>query len=298
MKRTIVIFAISLVCVCCHAQGFIDHIVQRGETLEFLATKFGVSIQDILEQNEDLDLDVLYVGLPLQIPIPELDDSSEDLERFIAAKSSANSYLDEANTLFANGSYKKAAKLYSTAIKDNPSSDLYFLRGRCYLFLGKYKSAIKDLELANNGIDLSFTLKNTCRELLADAQNKREAQLEARSEAWGRVFEVAAIATAVVLDAATTSSQSSYAPSTSYNSSSTSTVTSTPSTSSTTSTSSASSTTTRQCPSCQNTKHCSQCRGTGFQTDNMLGTGQDPTKKCGICGGSGVCPKCKGTGRI
>lgn len=109
-----------------HAQGFIDHIVQRGETLEFLASKFGVSVQDIRDQNEDFDLDILYVGLPLQIPIPEVGDSPEEIEKLIASRSVTSSILDEANLLYNNGSYRKAAKLYTTALKENATSDVYW----------------------------------------------------------------------------------------------------------------------------------------------------------------------------
>lgn len=201
MNKAFIFIIINFVCGFCHAQSFIDHIVQRGETLEFLASKFGVSEQDIRDQNEDFDLDILYVGLPLQIPIPEVGDSPEEIERLIASKSVTSSILNEANLLYNNGSYRKAAKLYTAAIKENATSDAYYLRGRCYLYQGKYKSAIKDLEMANNGSDLSFSLKSSCELLLADAHDKRDAQLEARGELWGSIFAVAAVTAATVATA-------------------------------------------------------------------------------------------------
>lgn len=203
----------------CYAQDLIEHVVQRGETLEFLARKYGVSIEDIKDQNEDYDLDELYVGLLLQIPRPELDDSSESIDQLIASTSSINSLLEEANNLYTNGSYRKAAKLYSSVIKDNPNSDLYFLRGRCFLRQGRYKSAVRDLEKAYYGNDLSLSLRSSCEDLLDDAHDKREAQLEARSEAWGKVFAAAALTTvAVVGAAAAANSQSNYASSSTYSS--------------------------------------------------------------------------------
>ena len=190
-------------CVYCHAQGFITHIVQRGETLEFLATKFGVSEQDIRDQNEDFDLDILYVGLPLQIPIPEVGDSPEEIERLITSRAVTNSIMNEANLLYNNGSYRKAAKLYTAIIKENATSDNYYLRGRCYLYQGKYKSAIKDLEMANTGSDLSYSFRSSCESLLAEAHNKRDAQLEAREEIWGDLLAVAAVTAATVVTAKT-----------------------------------------------------------------------------------------------
>lgn len=176
MKHFLLLLVLSLVGEFGHAQGFIDHIIQRGETLEFLASKFGVSVQEIRDQNEDFDLDILYVGLPLQIPIPEVGDSPEEIERLIASRSVTSSILNEANLLYNNGCYRKAAKLYTAAIKENATSDVYYLRGRCYLYQGKYKSAIKDLEIANNGSDLSYSLRSSCESLLTDAHDKRDAQ--------------------------------------------------------------------------------------------------------------------------
>lgn len=207
MKQTLLIVGMSLVCGFCNAQGFIDHIVQRGETLEFLATKFGVSEQDIRDQNEDFDLDILYIGLPLQIPIPEVGDSQEEIERLIASKSVTNSLLNEANLLYSNGSYRKAAKLYTAAIRDNAASDIYYLRGRCYLYQGKYKSAIKDLEIANNGSDLSYSLRSSCKTLLSEAHDRRDAQVEARGELWGSIFAVAAVTAATVATASVADNQ-------------------------------------------------------------------------------------------
>lgn len=201
MKPIQVLFVVIFVSGFCHAQGFIDHVVQRGETLEFLATKFGVSEQDIRDQNEDFDLDILYVGLPLQIPIPEIGDFPEEIERFIASRSLTSSILNEANLLYNNGSYRKAAKLYTAVIKENASSDVYYLRGRCYLYQGKYKSAIKDLEMANAGSDLSYSLKSSCESLLAEAIDNRDAQLEARGELLGSIFAAAAVTAATVATA-------------------------------------------------------------------------------------------------
>ena len=208
---------LNLLCGFCYAQDLIEHVVQRGETLEFLARKYGVSIEEIKDQNEDYDLDELYVGLLLQIPKPELDGSSESIDQLIASTSSINSLLDEANDLYTKGSYRKAAKLYSTVIKENPNSDLYFLRGRCFLRQGRYKSAVRDLEKAYYGNDLSLSLRSSCEDLLDDAHDKREAQLEARSEAWGKVFAAAALTTvAVVGAAAAANSQSNYNSSSTY----------------------------------------------------------------------------------
>lgn len=297
MKQFLFLVALTLVCGYCYAQGFIDHIVQRGETLEFLATKFGVSEQDIRDQNEDFDLDILYVGLPLQIPISENIDNAEQL---ITLQSSTNSVLNEANNYYQSGKYRKAIKLYSKTIKENPKADLYYLRGRSYLSQGKYKSAIRDLESAQTDNTLSMAFQSDCELLLADAQAKREIQLAERTEILGSLFSLAAATTVSVLSAKSASNTSNSSVSAGgVASSSNSSYETTSGSSATLSTSTQpQKDNSIQCPSCNGIKHCTQCRGTGFRTDNLFGTGQDPTNKCGICGGSGDCPKCHGTGRI
>lgn len=370
MKKCLLLLSLFFMCGLCRAQGYIDHIVQRGETLEFLASKFGVSEQDIRDQNEDFDLDQLFVGLPLQIPIHEVGDSPEEIERLIASQSATNSMLSEANLLYANGSYRKAAKLYTAAIKENATSDLYYLRGRCHLHQGKFKSAIKDLEMANVGSDLSKSLRSSCELLLADAHKKRDAQLEARGEFWGEIFAVAAVTAATAAAASTVensdrsrSTSSSYPSSHKYDlppelqpeiaarravaqmnynmemekenfvanyraafkrnmgrepsdmeimeaytnylkarygdgseinidSKDDEDIGGNPKIDP------IKTDNTRQCPSCQNLRRCSQCRGSGIQTDNLLGQGQDPSKKCGICRGTGRCMRCNNTGRV
>lgn len=205
MKK-IILLAFSLVCVLCHAQSCFDHIVQRGETLELLANKFGVSEQEIRDQNKNFDLEILYVGLPLKIPVQETEGSPEEIDRLIATKSLTNSTLKEANLLYTNGNYQKAAKLYTTALKENVNSDTFFYRGRCYFRQGKYKSAIKDLEFAISGEDLSYYLRTSCESLLTEAQRQRETQLEARGELWGSIFAAAAATAATVAVATTTDS--------------------------------------------------------------------------------------------
>lgn len=194
MTRTFAIIIIAMLYNVCYSQGFKEHIVQRGETLKYLAEKYGVSENDIIEQNEDFSSDEFFVGLPLQIPIPEKQTA------YIPVSMSQQ---NEADALYRMGSYRKAIKIYSSEIKQDPKADLYFFRGRCYLMQGKYKSAIRDLETASNRTDLSASNKSSCLTLLSEAQEKRQEQLENRANAWGAFFAAAAVTTAAVVQAST-----------------------------------------------------------------------------------------------
>lgn len=185
----------------CLAQGFIKHVVQRGETLEYIAEKYGTTPNAIQEQNEDLDFDLFCVGLPIQIPMSDDIQSAEVSKRIFNVQNANNGMIAEAEQLYSNGQYRKAAKIYSQALKDSPKSDYYYLRGRCYFHQGKYKSALQDLEIAADGDDLSIVLRNSCAEMLASARELREQQLAEREEIWAGIAGTLLTAGSAVLQA-------------------------------------------------------------------------------------------------
>lgn len=308
-KRLFTILIFCFISAYSFAQTTIEHMVNRGESLSYIAQKYGVTEQAIKQMNKDVDFDMLYVGLQLRIPKVERKpvvsgNTATPVASASAPMSTSNSYIDgliaDANTHHLNGQYKKAIKLYSEALTMSSRPEIYYLRGKSYYIYGKYKKAIKDLEIANKSRDLPMTYRSSCSQMLADAKQKREEQLERREQIWSGIIGAAALTTVAVLEAkasnnANNSTYSGASVSSDVESTTSSYDSYTPSSSGGGSSNTAS---TRQCPSCQNTRHCSQCRGTGYRTDNSFGTGQDPTKKCGICGGDGVCSRCNGTGRI
>lgn len=202
MSKLLLSILLSFLSCCAYAQNVVSHIVQRGETLEYIAKKYGVSEQAIKDYNKDFDPAVFFIGLPLQIPLPQKETVQAYKESFSAVQSASdNSLISEANALFSNGQYRKAAKLYSKVIKSTPNSDAYYMRGRCYYGQGKYKSAIKDLKVASEGSDLSPNFKRPCIELLVEAEEKREEQLDSRYEMWGNIFAATAVTAATVVTA-------------------------------------------------------------------------------------------------
>lgn len=303
MKQPVYRYACALLLLLlaqlCQAQALREHVVQRGETLEYLAHKYDVSEQDIREQNKSLNLDFFCVGLHLQIPLKE-SINQQISASFVMTETSTNALLSEANDLYLAGKYKKAAKLYSDAIKKSPQADYYYWRGRCQLSRGKYKSAIADLEQAIYSDDLSETDRNDCSSLLSEAKQRREEQIAARTEALVGFIGMAAVTTATVMQAKAANdaaknkahTPTSTTDSRNYSENEADYINED-------NNNNASSTNSSDlCLSCYGDKKCSQCHGTGKRTDNLFGTGQDPTHDCGICGGDGICPKCNGAGRI
>lgn len=66
MKRILMVVMVALNCVV-YAQTTIQHIVQRGETLESIANKFGVSVDALKQMNKEVT-SYLYAGMTLVIP--------------------------------------------------------------------------------------------------------------------------------------------------------------------------------------------------------------------------------------
>jgi LysM repeat protein len=54
------------------------YVVQAGDTLEAISLRFGVSIQAIVEANNLVDANVIYVGQELVIPVPGEEPTDSD----------------------------------------------------------------------------------------------------------------------------------------------------------------------------------------------------------------------------
>lgn len=55
------------ICSATYAQTTTEHVVQRGETLQSIATKYGVSVDELKQANKDAQ-NYLYAGMKLVIP--------------------------------------------------------------------------------------------------------------------------------------------------------------------------------------------------------------------------------------
>jgi len=194
---------------CASAQSdTISHVIERGESMEYLVERYNVSVDDIKNCNGSC-FDLFYTGMEIRIPVP----------RRRAATHSAPSYnsyyasrCEQADALLNGGDYKKAIKAYSELIDSYSSSlpctEAYYGRALAYYNRGKWKSAIKDFEVALNDENLSSSTRSQCKNLLSKARTNREQQLEERGQMWGCLFAAAAVTTAAVVSASNTPNNS------------------------------------------------------------------------------------------
>ena len=67
MKHLILIVIILALPFCVKAQSLSEHTVSTGETLQAIASKYGVAISDLRNANSGLD-DYVFAGMVLKIP--------------------------------------------------------------------------------------------------------------------------------------------------------------------------------------------------------------------------------------
>lgn len=312
-----------------------NHTVLRGETVSSIARKYGVSENEIRQQNKIKS--ECYVGQTLKIPSGSYGvqtqyngnvTSGADVSASAYNKVSAhapvtkplkekvdntakfNNYalLQEAISYYNTRNYLKAVKLLNKSIKVKPTGLAHYYRGCSYYKQNNYKAAKEDLYVAQRSDDLDNHYKKEARRLYADANKKIDEQKAASRQAWanfGKGVGAALLVTGAVVGAAAVdaytapNTYNTYTPATASGGSYSSGGSSSSSSSSYNSgSSSSSSSKTDLCLSCCGNGKCPQCHGSGCRTDNQFGTGTDYSKKCGICGGSGICKKCNGAGRI
>ncbi|MBQ9231075.1 MAG: tetratricopeptide repeat protein [Prevotella sp.] len=190
-----VIFIILICPVFIWAQdSLVVHTVQRGETFELIASRYGLTLNELLEANPDED--VCYTGIELDVPVKDrslnvsiaANSSSErnnSLEESLAkANKSLNafSYYNAGVDYFNKKKYKKAANEFTKAISINPTANSYIARGKSNLNRNEYKKAIQDFERAQQVGGMPSDTKEECAELLAYSRQQREEQLERRGQ--------------------------------------------------------------------------------------------------------------------
>jgi len=267
-----------------------SHVIERGESLEYLAELYKTSVDDIKQCNPSLDY--FYTGLEINIPISEQNTTVA-----IGTMQSAPYYTslcEQADALLNGGDYKKAIKAYSELIDSYSSSlpctEAYYGRALAYYNRGKWKSAIKDFEVALNDENLSSSTRSQCKNLLSKARTNREQQLEERGQMWGQLFAVAAVTTASVISAKQQAKAANQKPSSSSTSSYGGGSNDDDDDDTTTSPKKKSGSCTSRRYNCGGSGICAMCGGDGIM-DGQFGQGAN-SHKCTNCGGSGRCRYC------
>ena len=89
MKRFFIIMIVAMSMTTTMAQEVVEHVLQRGETIESVAKKYGVSVADLQEVNPDI-ANMTYVGMKIKIPQKKHVESTESEDNSISVESSNN----------------------------------------------------------------------------------------------------------------------------------------------------------------------------------------------------------------
>ena len=315
-------FLFSVILVFCYSpklyaqNNTFVHTLERGECIEMLTERYGVTIEEIKACNQNFDL--FYTGMKINIPNKtskvleagteknksfsssnnDIGDFPADVERQMDDICGYVEAMDAVQELFDSGDYKKAQKQINSIIKRFEGrvdcSDAYYGKALCSYNRKKWKDAIEEFSYVINNTDCDKETLDNSKELLYNARIYRDQQLENRANLLGGLFMTAAtVGTAYMVTKANANTNSVVNTSnTSYSNNSYTTSANEESTFETTTKKSS-----KVCRTCHGDGKCMSCHGKGIRTDNLFGTGADPRYKCGVCGGDGTCGICKGTGK-
>lgn len=304
MKHLYVIILLCLsTSIHVHGQEVKKHVIQRGETLESIAKDYNLSLTEL--QNANNDMEIFYTGeeinVPIKKPIMEANEtelSSNSDEYFLKTLTAYLNDCEVADKLFVEGNYSKAQKQYQQIIRKYNGvlscEEVLYKNALCSYNRKKWKSAIEDLSIVINNKEYSQDQRDLCKKLLAKAQSYRDQQLENRSNFWGGLFMTAASVGVAYMNAKSDAKVTSGSSVSSANAASYDTESSIGTNSDSEQIVKKSS---KVCRRCNGGGKCFSCHGKGIRTDNLFGTGTDPKHDCGVCGGDGKCPSCNGTGK-
>lgn len=288
MKKVLCVFLSIFVFLVVNAQDaeILVHKVQRGESLDYIATKYGVSLEQLQSHNPFLDK-YFYVGQELNVPIVK-----NAIDNPLLVDVGIKPYIESADIYEKQKNYSEAQKIYTRCLQERgDNAYLHFRLGRCYYLRGKWKMSIRELEKVDISEWNNPSLVNEVKLLLADAREKRAEQLESRGEIWSAIGS-ALVTTAAITANAYVQTKTRQTSST-VSSSSTSSSPTYSSSSNSSDGSSKSSTSSKRCRYCLGTGKCSTCNGKG--TFYPEGFGIHKLEDCPNCDG-GPCTHCNGTG--
>ncbi len=270
----LLLLSISFVCMAQEVEIRV-HEVQRGESLEHVASMYGVTVGELNSYNLFLDK-YFYVGQKLNVPI-------KIVPKVEPAYSTHSSYSEPVKKeRKGNGLRRFLGNVFSAAFGHHP-----YAQPQMYSpvpsYGGGFGGGSGNMDyLLNPNIALMQAQQQMglaqqhLQEQWKISQQSQEF-FEQQNNAWQTTPQMGAWNTMPILP-----ETSGFVPSANFENN-TSTIHS----------GNGSSVGHSFCSHCANTRRCPQCSGDGRRTDNLFGTGKSATANCGVCGGSGKCPYCK-----
>lgn len=187
------------------AQDNVTHKVRPGDTFASIASKYGVSEQELKDANKLLPR--CYVGAVLEIPEshsclpsgPSAEAVSVNgyVKPSPVTKSETGQGMETCYDVYAemasalgmmeDGRFGKAQAKFTEIIKKDPRPSAYYYRGLCRYKEGKWKGAVNDFRVAVYDSSLEESLKDDAKDMLESAAALREEQVARRKETWATI---------------------------------------------------------------------------------------------------------------
>lgn len=124
MKKCILLLCLFLIStIVSFSQSVVQHIVQRGETKEYLASKYGISVEELMDANPLFT--TFYTGISVNIPVKQQVTTEE------VSKTSANGVESVPKTKKKNSFWSFLGQVFVEALAEgvsganSPSSQAY-----------------------------------------------------------------------------------------------------------------------------------------------------------------------------
>jgi LysM repeat protein len=157
------------------SEKFVDHTVERDETVWEIADRYGASVASVIRENEIEDPSAIWVGARLRIPIPVGTDPALDAEEKVDAEDSEAAeiaaLLDRCEAELRAAHFERALARGGVArdriVARNGTADdpgrvrLEIASATAYVALGQNDAALESLEralIANPDLELDPAL--------------------------------------------------------------------------------------------------------------------------------------------
>lgn len=182
MKTKLLLLFTLILTVWQYGSAFEEHTVMRGESLESIAQKYGLSTEKILEANPDATT-LFFIGQKLKIPV-SVSTNGNAIYTTSALQISSLSPIEsrlamDAKNYFEQKDWGKAVKTYNKLIKEYPKAVYFYNRGLAQMNNNKNRQAANDLRKALAMADCTPSMKMNGPELLTEAE-KRHSEWQER----------------------------------------------------------------------------------------------------------------------
>lgn len=184
LPRIVIIAMMATIMLPSSSQEMIEHVVQRGETFELIAERYGITEQMLRDANSHVSQ--CYTGITLQIDPADIEAAKEYRKQMEAERRMREQHVlyEQAGQLMDAGKYKDAQKIFDGIISDAPTSLAYYNRGICYFNREKWNDAASDFRSAIYSDDCSEELKEKGQELRNVALKNQEIKDQQRAAMW------------------------------------------------------------------------------------------------------------------